>query len=427
MSSPGAIPFHPLADLFPLIEGAEFEALCEDIRLHGLRQPIQIWNGAIIDGRNRYRAVCAIDPDLRLTAPSRSAWFEDVSHIHPQLLPAHVVSLNLRRRHLDETQRAMIAARLATMPAGRPRTADETPANLRDSGAAGMATAEAAGLLNVSPRSVEAARALHREAPPEVVAQAERGEVSLHAARTGLRAAKAVLAQRGQDVTPEAVAKAYTLLRDQAEAARLAAKERKKAQRAEREERLAGRIAAANAQLEAAEKRYGVILADPEWRFETWGEGGRDRSPENHYPTSATDLIAARPVGNLAAEDCVLFLWATPPMLVDALEVMAAWRFQYVTHCMWDKRQIGLGYWFRFRHELLLVGVRGNVPAPAMGDQWPSVIEAPPGEHSEKPARFHELIEAYFPTLPKIELNARRARPGWDVWGAEAPGVANGE
>jgi N6-adenosine-specific RNA methylase IME4 len=412
MTSPGAIPFHPLADLFPLIEGADFEALCEDIRQHGLRQPIQIWNGAIIDGRNRYRAVCAVDPNFaaaRLAASSGLAWFQDVSHIHPRLLPAHVISLNLRRRHLDETQRAMVAAKLADR------------ANLREDHQSYITIPEAAKLLNVSQRSVDTAKAIRREAPAEIVAQAERGDVSLHAARTGLRAAKVALAQRGQDVTPEAVAQAYTLLRDQAEAARLAAKERKKAQRAAREEKLAGRIAAANAQLEAAQKRYGVILADPEWRFETWGEGGRDRAPENHYPTSATEAIAARPVGNLAAEDCVLFLWATPPMLVDALEVMAAWRFQYVTHCVWDKGQIGLGYWFRFRHELLLIGVRGNVPAPAMGEQWPSLIEAPLGEHSEKPERFHELIEAYFPTLPKIELNARRARPGWDVWGAEAP------
>lgn len=420
----GGIPFHPLADLFPLIEGPDFEALCEDIRKHGLRQPIQIWHGQILDGRNRYRAVCQMLPGFYdLTAAEHltggGSWFEDVSHIHPRLLPAHVISLNLRRRHLDETQRALIGASLASLPVGgRSKRCDDEGANLPDSS---VTVAEAAALLNVSPRSVKAAKQLRREAPPDVVQEAERGEVSLHGAQTGLRAAKAELLRRGEDVSPEALSRAYALLRDQAEAARQAAKDRKKTHRLAREARLAGKIEAANAQLAATEKRYGVILADPEWRFETWGEGGRDRAPENHYPTSGTGIIAARPVGNLAAQDCVLFIWATPPMLVDALEVMAAWQFRYVTHCIWDKHKIGLGYWFRFRHELLLVGVRGDVPCPAMGDQWPSVIEAPPGEHSEKPERFHELIEAYFPSLPKIELNARRARPGWDVWGAEAP------
>jgi N6-adenosine-specific RNA methylase IME4 len=82
-----------------------------------------------------------------------------------------------------------------------------------------------------------------------------------------------------------------------------------------------------------------------------------------------------------------------------------------------------LGFWFRSRHEILLVATKGNVPAPAHGTQWASVVEAPRGRHSEKPAIFYELIEAYFPSLPKIELFARAARANWDRWGNEAPAV----
>jgi N6-adenosine-specific RNA methylase IME4 len=73
---------------------------------------------------------------------------------------------------------------------------------------------------------------------------------------------------------------------------------------------------------------------------------------------------------------------------------------------------------------LLLLGTRGAVPAPAPGDNWRSVIAAPVGEHSQKPDIVYDLIEAYFPTLPKIEMNARRARPGWDRWGFDAPVTA---
>lgn len=168
-------------------------------------------------------------------------------------------------------------------------------------------------------------------------------------------------------------------------------------------------------------KRYGVIYADPEWRFEVYSrDTGMDRAADNHYPTSATDAICARPVGDLAAPDSALFLWATSPMMPDALRVMAAWGFTYKSQIVWKKDRFGTGYWFRNQHELLLVGTRGNVPAPAMGTQWPSVIEAPVGQHSAKPDIFYELIESYFPTLPKIELNARRARAGWDAWGNEA-------
>jgi len=173
-------------------------------------------------------------------------------------------------------------------------------------------------------------------------------------------------------------------------------------------------------------KRYGVIVADPEWRFEPYSrETGMDRAADNHYPTSVTDEIAVRDVGSIAADDSVLFLWATVPMLRDALRVMEAWGFEYRSHAIWDKVHIGTGYWFRNKHELLLVGTKGNIPAPAMGQQTASVLTIARKEHSAKPEQFLELIESYFPNLPKIELNRRGpARAGWDAWGNEAGMVA---
>lgn len=192
----------------------------------------------------------------------------------------------------------------------------------------------------------------------------------------------------------------------------------KKEQRAKREATLAAKIAA------LPDKKYGVIYADPEWQFEPYSrDTGMDRAADNHYPTSPVDAICARPVESIAADDCVLFLWATAPMMPQALDVMRAWGFEYKSQVIWRKDRIGTGYWFRNVHELLLVGTRGNVPAPAMGTQFESVIDAPVGAHSQKPDKFYELIESYFPNLPKIELNARRARPGWDAWGYEAPQI----
>jgi N6-adenosine-specific RNA methylase IME4 len=196
----------------------------------------------------------------------------------------------------------------------------------------------------------------------------------------------------------------------------VASTEEKKSRR-ENRERVLGECQAA-----LPNKKYGVILADPEWRFEVYSrESGMDRAADNHYPTSGTDAICARPVGEIAAQDSALFLWATVPMLPDALRVMAAWGFDYKSHIIWKKDRIGTGYWFRNAHELLLVGTRGNIPAPAMGTQFPSVIDAPVAVHSAKPEAFLEIIERYYPTLPKIELNRRGpARPNWDAWGNEA-------
>lgn len=166
--------------------------------------------------------------------------------------------------------------------------------------------------------------------------------------------------------------------------------------------------------------KFGVILADPEWRFETFSEKGKtDTSAENHYPTSDLETIKQRDVPSISADHCVLFLWATVPMLPHALEVVEAWGFRYVTHFVWVKNKAGTGYWNRNKHELLLVGRRGDIPAPALGTQWESVIEAAVGRHSEKPEDSYKMIEEMFPNLPKIELNARIRRDGWASWGNE--------
>lgn len=211
---------------------------------------------------------------------------------------------------------------------------------------------------------------------------------------------------RGRAAIENGKSIADAIIRDDDKAAKRAAKEQ-----------LLGAI-----QHALPQRKYGVILADPEWRFEVYSrETGMDRAADNHYPTSATEIIASRPVQNIAADDCVLFLWATVPMLPDALTVMKAWGFEYKSHFIWNKDKIGTGYWNRNKHELLLVGTRGNIPAPAQGTQANSVIDAPVRLHSDKPACFHLLIENHFPNLPKIELNARRAREGWDLWGNEAP------
>lgn len=283
---------------------------------------------------------------------------------------------------------------------------------------------EIAKRARVSNTFVGSLRALTVNVDSERSFRTKHGTVAtMDTAAIGQRAAQvATLRSVPIDVVYEAIGQKHAdLARARAEA--------KAKLRAGREEALAERIEAGNERLAALGRegrRYGVILADPEWRFEPRSrETGMDRAPENHYPTSPTAVIAARPVREIAASDCALFLWATAPMLRDALEVIAGWGFSYKTHAIWLKdrpgRARGPGYWFTGEHEILMLATRGSPPAPAPGAQWPSAFVAPIGPHSAKPARAHELIEAYFPTLPKIELNARTARPGWDVWGAEAP------
>ena len=110
--------------------------------------------------------------------------------------------------------------------------------------------------------------------------------------------------------------------------------------------------------------KYAVLLADPPWQYDF--VEADNRAIENQYPTLTADEIACyedatgRPIADLPAEDAVLYLWATNPKLTEAVRVMEGWGFRYVTNLVWVKDRVGMGYWARQRHELVLIGVRGH-------------------------------------------------------------------
>ena len=103
------------------------------------------------------------------------------------------------------------------------------------------------------------------------------------------------------------------------------------------------------------------------------------------------DDIRRMPVADIATPDAVLFLWATSPKLTESISVVEAWGFAYRTCAVWIKDMIGMGYYFRQQHELLLVCTRGNPPTPIPSDRVSSVVTAPRGKHSAKPVEFYEI------------------------------------
>ena len=92
---------------------------------------------------------------------------------------------------------------------------------------------------------------------------------------------------------------------------------------------------------------FEVVYADPPWRYDFSKSDSREI--ENQYPTMTVDEICALKIPS--AKNSVLYLWATAPKLREALQVMAAWGFEYKSHGIWDKEIIGMGYWFRGQHE----------------------------------------------------------------------------
>lgn len=170
------------------------------------------------------------------------------------------------------------------------------------------------------------------------------------------------------------------------------------------------------------DRAYPVYYADCPWKYGVRSEvTGREKSAENHYPTMTTDEIVDLMAGLIGGTSpAVFFCWATNPMLPDGLRVMEACGFTYVHHWIWDKEVAGTGYWGRDRHELLLIGRRGDIAAPLPGSQPETVYRERKGRHSAKPDYFTETIERLYPDMPRLELFCRTPRPGWDAWGYEA-------
>jgi N6-adenosine-specific RNA methylase IME4 len=382
---------HPLADLFPMLSDRETAELADDICTYGQREPIVLLDGMILDGRNRLAACrfAQIEPV-----------FADFDGDDPL---GFVLSKNLHRRHLTESQRAMVAAKIVDWERGL---------NQHTAGPANLQTREAARRLSISERAVAAAKRIHEHGAAELVDAIRQGRVSVHAGEA--------LSELEHEAQLEVLRREEREIVARAKAIREARQKTRHRVRLAHMEMVA-ETGRANAP-ERLERAYPVYYADPPWRFAVRSEvTGREKSAENHYPTLETDALCDLLAGLIGGDNpAVLFLWATNPMLPDALRVMQACGFTYVHHWVWDKEVAGTGYWGRDRHELLLIGRRGSIAAPLPGTQPETVHRERKGRHSAKPDWFAEQIDRLFPGVPKLELFARAARPGWDAWGFEA-------
>jgi N6-adenosine-specific RNA methylase IME4 len=371
--------FHPLANVLPLLEGAEFDRLVADISENGLLNPITLHEGMILDGRNRARA-CEV-----AGVAGRYIEFDGKD------AAAFVLSQNLARRHLGPSERAMVAARMANLKWGQRADRVERPIGL----------STAAGLCNVSERHIKRATVVLKHGTPELVQAVEQGRVAVHEAA---KAAQQSPEAQADFLVAAAAGKSYMVWSV-----------------GHNRKQLVDALAQTTKALPVGEKHWPIIYADPPWRYEDPAIATPNRAIENYYPTMALEEICALPVAELVSDDALLFIWTTAPKLAECIKVIEAWGFEYRTNAVWDKEIIGTGYYFRNQHELLLVGKRGNIPHPAAGTQPSSVYRERRSEHSVKPTFFHDMIEKLYPDLPKIELFARHARPGWDAWGNEAP------
>jgi N6-adenosine-specific RNA methylase IME4 len=353
---------HRCAELVPRLARPQAAALAADIRAHGVLKPLEVTSdGVVLDGHERL----AIARSLGLEhVPTRLVEADDER--------AYILGAALFRKHLNPGQRALLALDLDSTEQERIEARARQRANLKQN--ADVANLPPRGektrdriakRIGVSARIVQDAETV-RAGDPSLCAQVKQGAIRVSNAAQTLRQARRDAELGSPPPLPVGP--------------------------------------------------FELVYADPPWKL---GNAVGDRAPENHFPTmELAEIVALQPP---VAADAILYLWAVNMLLPEALQLIEAWGFRYITNLVWVKPSIGLGNWARHRHELLLAGRRGAFSPPDPDLRPGSVIEAPRGRHSQKPAEVYELLEHAHPLASKLELFARNARPGWTAWGNEVP------
>lgn len=364
------IQFHEVANIFPMMSADEFDALKLDIAQNGLIEPIWTHDGKIIDGRNRYNACqeVGVKPQFREYTGQGGA-----------ALVAFVVSLNLKRRHLDAGQKAFVALEIEPMLAAFAKER-MTAAQNNDAGRAasekiqqqekGKAAVQAAAIVGTNAHYVADAKRLTADAP-ELAAKVKSGEMKMPAAIQEMKRAQIV--------------------------AHLEAVETKQAKE--------------------IEGVYDVIVIDPPWPMEKIERDERPNQSAFDYPVMSLEEISELEIPN--AKDCHVWLWTTHKFLPDAIELLDYWGYSYVCTFVWHKpggfQPFGLP---QYNSEFVLYARAGSPKFIDLKD-FKLCFDAPRGAHSEKPEYFYEMVRRVTAGR-RLDMFNRREIEGFDGWGKES-------
>lgn len=343
--------FHEYAKLFPMMRPEELADLVADIKKNGLIEPIVLYEDKILDGRNRWLACgeAGIKPHY--------------DYYRGDDPVGYVVSLNLHRRHLDETQRGVVGRKLSNLKVGRPTidNSDNCP---------NISQQEAAKIMNVSDRTIRRVGVVEREAP-ELMPKLESGEMTVNQAITQIKRAEAISNLESIEVK------------------------------------------------EAKEIRgvYDVIVIDPPWEMKKIERDVAPNQVEFEYPTMTEaeleDLLIP------CADDCHVWLWTTHKYLPMALRLLSCWRLKYVCTFTWHKpggfQPFGLP---QYNCEFALYARMGSPEFIDFKD-FKLCFDAPRGGHSEKPEYFYDLVRRVTAGR-RLDMFNRRSIEGFETWGKEA-------
>jgi N6-adenosine-specific RNA methylase IME4 len=381
-------------NIFPEMQPEDYIRLKNDMAKNGYdsTMPIMIYHGDIIDGWNRFKACCelGIEP---VTAEYKGSDADAIEYI---------MRTN-KRRNLNSSQWACIAAEADEMLRAIGEAVDAEKLRKQKENAANQHTAEK---LPCDNKLTQPTKAIEPQKQPERVTQ--KAAETFNTNRTYISEAIKLKEER-PEVFEQVKNGEKTITEVKKEQ-----KEEKKRQELDVKNAKIMKVIESG-KLEHVEE-FEIVLADPPWRYDF--SETKCRKIENNYPTATIEDICKH--APKTTENAILFLWATAPKLREAMQVVDAWGFEYKTHAIWDKCKIGMGYWFRGQHELLIVATKGNASPPIAENRVSSIFKEARGEHSKKPDCVYEWIESAFVSYKKLEMYARSNRPGWKSWGAEA-------
>jgi N6-adenosine-specific RNA methylase IME4 len=353
---------HPAAAHLPIMSDGELEVLAKDVRERGLIHPVVLFEGKVIDGRNRLKAC-----ELAGVQPSTIEWVKTGD----ESVVKFVVASNLLRRHLNESQRGMLAADLLEMYRAEAHTAKtahlKRGTEIPESAPGRTRAAEkAAADVGAATRTVERAKFV-AEKSPELAEKVRKGEATLKQAEKELRRAE-----------QKQAVKAY----------------------------------------QPPVGEWAVIVADPPWPYEDTLDGSDQARGGLPYPPMTMDEICAMKIP--ASRDCALWLWVTNSHLIDgsAARVLREWDFEPKALLTWKKDRMGAGRYLRNITEHVILAVRGKPMIE--GESQINFLEAKRREHSRKPDEFFDLVERVCPSLSRLEMFSREPRRAWTTSGAEA-------
>ena len=370
--------------LIPALTGEEFKQLEANILSEGIRDPLVLWKGYLVDGHNRY----AIATEHGLEYKTVNKEFKDSNEVKEWMI------LNqFGRRNLSNYQRSVLALQLeevfsAKAKENQLRTFENRVCQKSDKQEIDTKK-ELAKVANVSHDTIAKVKKIEAVATPEVKAQLSTGELSINQAYQEIK------------------------------------KEEKKEIQVEKKKEYEQRIATVSVNefkvnIFDTREKYRVIYADPPWQYDLEQTSPNLGGAIKHYNSMSIEELCALPIKDIADKDAVLFLWITSPKLNLFLQLMEAWGFEYKTSFVWDKVKHNMGHYNSVRHEFLLIGGRGK-STPDLKHLYDSVITIERSDkHSEKPVEFLNIIDNLYQHGNRIELFARQAKKeNWYFWGNE--------